>query len=73
MTERLAQEHARTDSMSNYYDYLENKMAPKPAYQRAMPKFVKPRPQPAREVPMTVEESTACEAIIERVKAYWRK
>ena len=73
MTARLAQEQARAHLMSNYYDFLEEKMAPKPAYQRAMPKFAKP-PQPqAREVPMTVEESTACEAIIERVNAYWRK
>jgi hypothetical protein len=73
LTERLAQEQARADSMSNYYEYLEEKMAPKPAYQRAMPKFVRPPQPPSREVPMTVEESTACEAIIERVKAYWRK
>jgi hypothetical protein len=60
-------------TMSNYYDYLEMKMAPKPAYERAMPKVVNRRQPPSPEVPMTVEESTACEAIIERVKAYWRK
>ena len=72
LTERLAESKLER-TMSSYYDYLENKMAPKPAYERAMPKVVK-RPQPpSPEIPMTVEESTACEAIIERVKAYWRR
>jgi hypothetical protein len=60
--------------MSDYYDYLDRKTAPKPAYERAMPKAEKSPAPPSREAaPMTVEESTAGDTIIERVKAFWRK
>jgi hypothetical protein len=60
--------------MNDYYDYLDKKTAPKPAYQRAMPKVEKSPEPPLREaVPMMVEESTAGDTIIERVKAFWRK
>jgi hypothetical protein len=72
LTKRLAQSKLER-TMSSYYDYLEERMAPKPAYERAMPKFVKPRQPPSPGVSMTVEEPTTCEAIIERMKAYWRK
>jgi hypothetical protein len=60
--------------MSDYFDYLDKKTAPKPAYQRAMPKVEKSPELPVREaLPMTVEESAAGDSIIERVKAFWRK
>jgi hypothetical protein len=62
-------------TMSDYYDYLNKKTAPTPAYLRPMPKVVKPAPPVAPlelSQPMTVEESTASDTIIERVKAFWR-
>jgi hypothetical protein len=61
--------------MNDYYDYLDKKAASN-SPDRALPKLKNLR-QPLRptelEVPMAVEESTATDTIIERVKAFWRK
>jgi hypothetical protein len=79
LTASLAQSKLEP-TMSDYYDYLHKRMAPiPPDVKRAMPKVVEPQEpleslelsQP--DVPMTVEESTATDTIIERVKAFWRK
>jgi hypothetical protein len=69
--------------MSDYYDYLHKKIAANPAdAKRSMSKVIKSRKAPEQmeslelsqpDVPMTVEESTATDTIIERVKAFWRK
>ena len=66
--------------MNDYYDYLDKKTATNPDIRRSLPKAVKP-PQPAEPLELsgsdvnaiTVEESTATDTIIERVKAHWRK
>jgi hypothetical protein len=62
--------------MNDYYDYLDKKAASNSPDRRALPKLKNPR-QPLRptelKVPMAVEESTATDTIIERVKAFWRK
>jgi hypothetical protein len=79
LTDSLAQGKLEP-TMSNYYDYLHKKMATSPMdAKRTVPKVVEAQEtletlelsQP--DVAMTVEESTATETIIERVKAFWRK
>jgi hypothetical protein len=66
--------------MNDYYDYLDKKTATNPDIRRSLPKAAKlPEPRESLEQSgsdvhsMTVEESTATDTIIERVKAYWRK
>jgi hypothetical protein len=59
--------------MSDYFEYLDKKTAPKPAYQRAMPKVEKTLEPPVRKpVPTELERSAAAATIVERVKAFWR-
>lgn len=59
--------------MSDYFEYLDKKMAPKPAYQRVMPKVEKSIEAPLEVVPVTAKKSAAGDALIELVKAFWRK
>ncbi|GAC1669476.1 MAG: hypothetical protein NVS9B2_14150 [Steroidobacteraceae bacterium] len=61
--------------MNDYYDYLDKRTATTPNIKPVMAEALKPRQSvETLEIsqPMTVEESTASETIIERVKAYWR-
>lgn len=48
--------------MSDWYDYLAKKMAPKPAYERPMPKREEPESQG-----MTVEEFDGSPSVIMRI------
>ncbi|MDP9089365.1 MAG: hypothetical protein M3O26_11595 [Pseudomonadota bacterium] len=59
--------------MSDYFEYLDKKMAPKPAYQRVMPKIEKPTEAALEVVPMTARKSGAGDALVQLVKAFWRK
>jgi hypothetical protein len=62
--------------MSDWYDYVAKKVAPKPSYQRPMPTFHRePAPEPVPEPEsegMMVEESTAGDTIVERVRRFWQ-
>jgi hypothetical protein len=66
--------------MKDYYDYLDKKTATSPDIRRSLPTAVK-RPQSPEPLELSrsdvnaimVEESTATDTVIERVKAYWRK
>ena len=52
--------------MSDWFEYQAKKTAPKPAYQRPMPKRQSPPAEPESEG-MTVEESTASDSMIMRI------
>jgi hypothetical protein len=59
----------------DFYAYQARKTAPKPAYKKSRPEqFKRKEPElPVKEEPMEVEESTASDTIIEKIKAFWRK
>jgi hypothetical protein len=54
--------------VSDWYDYIAKKVAPKPSYQRPMPvqRREPPAPEPESQG-MTVEESTASDSMIMRI------
>lgn len=55
--------------VSNWWDFLEKKTAPKPAYERDMPR--RPPPEPETQG-MTVEESDASASMIQRIIGKFR-
>lgn len=59
--------------MSDWYDYLAKKMAPKPAYQRPMPVQRREPPAEPESQGITVEESTASDSMIVRAFTFWRR
>jgi hypothetical protein len=55
-------------AVSDWWDWLEKKTAPKAAYERPMPKREEPESQG-----MTVEESTATDSMIVRAIKFWQR
>lgn len=49
---------------SDYFDYVERKTAPKPSYNRPMPKFDR---QETKTGPMLVEEVDVSQSMIQRI------
>lgn len=64
---------------NDWFSYQAEKTGPKPSYLRTMPTFARPaKPEPAappaepESEGMMVEESTAGDTIVERVRRFWQ-